>query len=65
MRSLNLTRKALEEAYDSAEQHPEDSSPQTVWGMAQGLTREAQKSPYADQRVKRDRAAGKVMEIVF
>jgi hypothetical protein len=65
MRSLNLTRKALEEAYESTEQHPEDGSPRTVWGIAQGLTREAQKTPYADQRVKRDRAAGKVLEIAF
>jgi hypothetical protein len=66
MRSLNVTRKALEDAYDMAEQHVDtDGSPRTVWGMVQGLTREAQKVPYADERTAREKAAGKVMKIAF
>jgi hypothetical protein len=66
MRSLNVTRKALEDAYDTAEQHVDtDGSPRSVWGMVQGLTREAQKVPYADERTAREKAAGKVMKIAF
>jgi Domain of unknown function (DUF932) len=65
-RSLNVPLKRLSEAYDAAEQHPEDGgAPNTAWGMAQGLTRVSQQIPYADQRNELDRAAGKVLDLVF
>ena len=64
MRALNLSRKVIEAGYDANK--PElDGQPNTVWGMVQGLTRHSQTVPYADQRTTIDKAAGKVMELVF
>lgn len=64
MRSLNIPLKTLENGYDSVVRK-EDGDPNTVWGMVQGLTRESQKTPFADERISIDRAAGKMMEIDF
>jgi len=61
-------RKVLQAAYVAAEEHPEDSgesSPNTVWGMTQGLTRVSQESAFADSRVAIDMAAGKVLQMAF
>lgn len=63
-RSIGLSRKALEGGYDAT--LPDvDGPPNTVWGMMQGLTRYSQTVPFADGRVAIDRAAGKLMELVF
>lgn len=60
-RSLGLTRKALTAGYDAV--IPDlDGDPLTAWGIAQGLTRHSQVTPYADERMKLDRAAGKLLE---
>ena len=64
MRKLNLSRKSLESSYDLV--NPEqDGDAHTVWGMVQGITRYSQTIPYADERTKIDRSAGKLMELVF
>jgi len=60
------TRKNLDAAYELAvENEKTDGTPTTVWGMTQGLTRLSQTLPYADARNDVDRAAGKVLELVF
>lgn len=64
IRSLGLSRKALERSYDAVVP-AEDGDPRTVWGIAQGITRESQNQPYAEDRVKMDRAAGKVLKLAF
>ena len=54
-------------AYDLALQHPEDGhrGPDTVLGMAQGLTRASQELPYANRRESIDRIAGRLLRIKF
>ena len=59
-----MSRKAAGEAYEETVQHSEDGSPRSAWGLAQGLTRISQRSPYADERVGLDRAAARVLEVV-
>lgn len=59
-RNLGLTRKMLEAGYAAVK--PEDGDPLTAWGIAQGLTRSSQETPYADERMRIDRAAGKLLE---
>lgn len=63
-RQLGLSRKALEASYDAV-LPDQDGDPRTVWGIVQGVTRHSQTIPFADQRTTLDRAAGKIMEIVF
>jgi hypothetical protein len=63
-RITGLSRKVIESGYDAV--IPEqDGRPNTVWGIAQGLTRHSQTLPYADQRTVIDRAAGKLLEANF
>jgi len=64
MRSLNLSRKTLDAGYDATKPE-QDGSPNTVWGMVQGLTRHSQTVNYADARTVIDTAAGKLMEANF
>jgi hypothetical protein len=64
-RSLGLGRKLLESAYEVAEQTPRYGDPRTVWGMVNGLTEVSQRSGYQDERCKIDRAAAKLMDVVF
>jgi hypothetical protein len=61
-RSLLLSRKALEAAYD-ANVPDEDGDPRTVWGFVQGLTRSSQATPYGDERMRLDTAAGKILDM--
>lgn len=63
-RSVGLSRKLLEAGYDAVEPG-QDGSPNTVWGIVQGLTRHSQTVPFADKRTDIDRAAGRIMELVF
>jgi len=62
--SLGLSKKALKASYDAVVPD-EDGDATTVWGMAQGITRHSQTLPYADERMKIDRAAGKLLQITF
>lgn len=65
-KKIGVPRKTIEAAYDLTEQFVDtDGSPRSVWGMVQGLTRVAQATAFADERVKIDRAAAKVLDIVF
>lgn len=65
LRSLRLSRKMVEAGYDAVNPD-EDGDPRTVWGMVNGLTRYSQTlDAFADKRVEVDRAAGRLMEIVF
>lgn len=60
-RQLGLSRKTLEAAYDAVQDG--DGDPLTAWGIVQGLTRHSQTTPYADERMQLDRAAGKVLDL--
>jgi hypothetical protein len=60
-RSLRLSRKTLEGGY-TAVIEAQDGPANTVWGMAQGLTRYSQTLPNADDRTDIDRAAGRLLE---
>lgn len=64
VRSLRLSRRALTASYDAVVPD-EDGDPNTVWGMAQGITRHSQTLGFADERVELDRAAGRLLEINF
>lgn len=62
-RAVGLSRKVLEAGYEAVA--PEDGNPNSVWGFVQGLTRYSQTIPYADKRTDVDRAAGRIMQLVF
>ena len=64
IKSVGLSYKALEASYDSV-QPEQDGDPKTAWGLAQGITRYSQRTPYADERTTLDRAAGKLLDVAF
>jgi hypothetical protein len=67
-RISGFSQNDIEASYEMAVKFPQDhpdSSPASVWGMAQGITRLSQQSKHADARVKLDRIAGKVLEMAF
>lgn len=65
-KALSLSRGIIGEAYQLAEQHSDwYGSPRSAWGIGNGLTEAARAIPYADARVKVERAAGKVFEMAF
>lgn len=64
IRSLGLSRKQLAASYDAVVPE-QDGDANTVWGMVQGITRESQNQPYAEDRTAMDRAAGKLMQVAF
>ena len=65
-RIAGLTQGTVVKAYDTAERYAlQEGDPNTVWGMVNGLTRVSQEQPYAEDRVTVDRAAGKLLEVVF
>jgi hypothetical protein len=59
-----VSRKELSASYDAVRED-EDGAPNTKWGLAQGITRYSQQTPYADERTALDRAAGKLLQIEF
>ena len=65
IRSLGLTRKEIEGAYESAIrwEHAAKSPPTTAWGIVHGLTRLSQGERHADQRNRMDRAGGKILAL--
>lgn len=66
VKGLGLSRKQLDAAYELTVEHePVSVNPNSAWGVAQGLTRLSQSTPFADERVAIDRAAGKVLSIAF
>jgi len=62
VRRLELSRKHALDAYGFAEQH--ESSPRSVWGYVQGLTRLSQRTPWQDGRFALDRAASRLLTTV-
>lgn len=63
-RAVGLSRATLEAGYDAVVES-QDGPANTQWGLVQGLTRFSQTIPYADKRTAIDKAAGKIMEVVF
>jgi hypothetical protein len=63
-RQVSLSRRVLEAGYDAVVPR-EDGDPATKWGIMQGLTRYSQTLPYADERTRIDKAAGRIMEVEF
>lgn len=62
------TRKVLEAAYKTCEDNTEQlgyGDPRTAWGMMSGMTQYSQTIPFADERAEIDKAAGKVLQMVF
>ncbi len=65
IKSLGLTRREIEGAYDSAVrwEPAANSSPTSAWGFVHGLTRLSQNEKHADQRNRMDRAGGKILDL--
>lgn len=61
---LGLSQTIMESAYDAAERTPRYGNPRAVWGIVNGLTEVSQALPYQEDRVKVDRAAGRLMDAV-
>ena len=64
-KTLLLSKGTVDDAYSVVERTPRYGDPRSAWGIAQGLTELSQKSTHTDERVKLDRAAGKVLEMAF
>jgi hypothetical protein len=63
---LNISRVALSGAVDTAEARVDRyGNPRTVWAVANGISENSQNSPYMDERMELDAAAGKLMEVAF
>lgn len=61
-----VNRTTLDKSYELAVQHElTDGNPRSAWGLAQGMTRFSQTIAYTDERVKIDRAAGRVLAMAF
>lgn len=61
-----LSRKMVTAGYELAEQRVDwYGAPNTMWGLAGGLTEIARDMPNAEDRVNLESATGKLMELVF
>jgi hypothetical protein len=61
-----ITQDTLESAYDAAENHRDwYGSPNTVYGVVNGLTEISQRTTHTDDRMALDKAAGRVLEMAF
>lgn len=61
-KQLGLTRQDIQAAQTVAASTPRYGDPRTVWAMVNGLTEVSQRTKYADQRIRLDRAAGNVLQ---
>ena len=59
---LDVSQKQATEAYSLA--HQFETSPRSVWGFVQGLTRLSQRTPWQDGRFALDRAASRLLTTV-
>lgn len=61
-----LSKTEAEQSYVLAERYEDKhgNNPRSYWGYAAGVTRLSQ-NKYADDRVRMDRAAGKILELAF
>ncbi len=65
LKLVDLNKKKLEEALDVAESRTERyGNPNTLWATISGLTEASQKLTHMDERVKVDRAAGKLLDVI-
>ena len=68
-RSLQIARRDLDAAYDYAitdcDVNDSSSDPRSVWGMVQGITTLSQRRPFADERMKLDAAAGRILSMAL
>lgn len=64
LRINELSRKTISESYDAVVPE-QDGAPNTVWGLAQGVTRLSQRETFADERNKLDKGAGKLLAAAF
>jgi hypothetical protein len=62
---LPVSKQTVLLAQANADEYAHENDPLSVYGMVNGLTRIAQDTPYADERVQVDRAASKVMSVAF
>jgi len=59
-------RKTLELAYQTAERFSDRyGDPRTAWGFGNGISQLSQTVTHADERVKLDRVAGKILSMAF
>ena len=66
LKGLDVSRKLIEQSYDKAvEREDWYGAPNTVWALTGGMTEIARDLPNANERVKIERAAGKIMQIAF
>jgi hypothetical protein len=59
---LDVSQKQAAEAYSLADQF--ETSPRSIWGYVQGLTRLSQRTPWQDGRFALDRAASRLLTTV-
>jgi hypothetical protein len=64
-RKIGLTRRELEAGWDAAVIHESAAraTPSTIWGMHHGLTRYSQTLGFADERMRIDSAAGRILAL--
>lgn len=62
---LSINKSTVEQAVEIAERTPRYGDPLSAWALAAGLTETAQLEPYAADRIKIDKAAGKLLEMAF
>lgn len=64
---IGLTKTETERAYEAAERQSDlfkgTGTPRSAWGLAQGITAMSQASLFADERVRLDRAAGRILSL--
>lgn len=66
LRINGLTKKTLTAGYELAEKRVDwYGAPNTMWGLAGGLTEIARDMPNANDRVELEAATGKLMEVAF
>lgn len=58
-------KRVIEEGIETATEVYSHLDPLSVWGIAQGITQNAQKAENADARTALEASAGKVMELAF
>lgn len=61
LRKIGATKDQAIAAYESCEREEDRLSPRSFWGLAQGFTRESQKTAYQDGRFELDQLAAKLL----
>lgn len=65
-KSAELSKGRLTAAIETAEKRQDRyGNPNTLWSVVSGLTENSQSMPHMDERLKVDKAAGKLLKIAF